>query len=256
MLVTMKTPRTPALLGNASPAESAFARGMEMRRVATRAEWGQARSLRYEALRHRGEIEVSDESAYGDKHDAALNSVTFLLSRNATPLGCTRSSVSSANRRWLLPASETFEREIQASIGLESTIVEASLMVIQPDATLDPKNALFHLFKAHMLHCAMENADWLVVAVRDSQIGFYRRMFNMEILSGAERVPGMASARVLMGFEYRQQAPVVFKRIPAMAVTEADERDFAASGVITFDARRGATAHRRTETPPYLVAGD
>ena len=48
----------------------------------------------------------------------------------------------------------------------------------------------------------------------------------------------------------------MFKRIPAMAVTEADERDFADSGVITFDARRAPAAHRRAETPPYLVAGD
>ena len=80
-------------------------------------------------------------------------------------------------------------------------------------------------------------------------------MFNMEILSGAEQYPGIASARVLMGFEYRQQAPVVFKRIPAMAVTEADERDFADSGVITFDVRRAPATHRRSEVLPYVIAG-
>jgi len=255
MLAPMKTSRNTAILGNAQPSDSALARNFEMRRVATRAEWSQARSIRYDALRHRGEIDACDEGAYGDKHDAALNSVTFLLSRNAAPLGSTRSSVSSANRRWLLPASEAFEHAIQSSIGLESTIVEASLMVVHPDSGLDPKGALFHLFKAHMLHCAMENADWLIVAVRDSQIGFYRRMFNMEILSGAEKYPGVASARVLMGFEYRQQAPIVFKRIPALAVTEADERDFAASGVITFDVRRAPATHRRSEALPYLIAG-
>jgi hypothetical protein len=252
----MKTSRSSAALGNSPSSDAALTRSFEMRRVATRAEWSQARSIRYDALRHRGEIDASGEGAYGDKHDAALNSVTFLLSRNAQPLGSTRSSVSSANRRWLLPASEAFEHEIQASIGLESTIVEASLMVLHPDSGLDPKGALFHLFKAHMLHCAMENADWLIVAVRDSQIGFYRRMFNMEILSGPEKYPGLASARVLMGFEYRQQAPLVFKRIPALAVSEADERDFAASGVITFDARRAPATHRRSEALPYLIAGD
>ena len=257
MLETMKTPRATALLGCPSPADNPLARGFEMRRVSTREEWSHARSLRYEALRPRGEIEASDEGAYGDTHDAALNSVTFLLSRNARTLGSTRSSVSSANRRWMLPATQAFEREIQASIGLDSTIVEASLTVVHPASPMDPKTALFHLYKAHMLHCAMENADWLIVAVRDSQIGFYRRMFNMEILSGAEKYPGLASARVLMGFEYREQAPLVFKRIPAMAVTEDDERDFAASGVITFpDLRRPTVSHRRSESPPHLVAGD
>jgi hypothetical protein len=247
----MKTLRTPALFD-----ASAYPGGFEMRRVSSRGEWGQARSLRYQALRHRNEIGASDEEAYGDRHDAALNSATFMLTRNARPLGCTRSSVSSANRRWLLPASEAFEREIQSSIGLDSTIVEASLMVVDPASPLEPKNALFHLFKAHMLHCSMENADWLIVAVPDSQIGFYRRMFNMEILSGAEQYAGMSTPRVLMGLEYREQAPLIFKRMPVLAVTEADERDFATAGVITFaETRRLPVAHKRGEAP-HLVAGD
>lgn len=246
----VKTLRTPALFD-----ACAYAGGFEMRRVSSRAEWSQVRALRYQALRHRGEIEASDDEGYGDRYDAALNSATFMLTRNARPLGCTRSSVSSANRRWLLPASESFEREIQASIGLDSTIVEASLMTVDPAPQLEPKTALFHLFKAHMLHCSMENADWLIAAVPDTRIGFYRRVFNMEILSGAETYGGMSTPRVLMGLEYRDQAPLLFKRIPVMAVTEDDERDFATAGVITFPEPRRAAAQKRGETP-HLVAGD
>jgi hypothetical protein len=104
-----------------------------------------------------------------------------------------------------------------------------------------------------MLRCACENADWLVTAVREPQIGFYRRMFNMEILSGAERWPGMAAPRVLMGLDYREQAPLLFKRIPVLAVTDDDERDFAESGVITFRDRRAVATAARDAA---LVAGD
>jgi hypothetical protein len=249
----MKTLRAPEMIH--SPIEAALPpRGFEMRRVATREDWSDVRTLRFDALRERSEIGENDEGGYGDDFDAALNTTTFLLMRNARPIASSRSSVSSARRRWPLPAGEVYAGEI-ATLGADATIVEASLMVVDPASQMDPKTVLFHLFKAHMLQCASENADWLVIAVRDSQIGFYRRMFNMEILSGAEEYAGLASPRVLMGLEYRAQASLLFKRMPMLAVTDADERDFAASGVITFpDGRRSSAAKR--DAPPHLVAGD
>ena len=239
-----------------SAAFSHTQRGFEMRRISEREDWSQVRKLRFDALRSREEIPVSPDAAYADAHDIALNAATFLLTRTGRAVGSTRSSVSSANRRWVLPAMDVFPQEIEAAIGLDSTIVEASLMSVDPATCVDPKTVLFHLFKAHMLHCAAENADWLIVAVRDSQIGFYRRMFNMEILSGAEKYPGIASPRVLMGLEYREQAPLLFMRIPVLAVTDADEREFAASGAITFpESRRGPGTPKR-DLPPRLAAGD
>ena len=248
----MKTQRAQEMLH--SPIEAAIhPRGFEMRRVATREDWSEVRSLRFDALRERAEIGDNDEGGYGDDHDSALNSTTFLLSRNARPIATTRSSVSSANRRWALPAGDAYATEV-AALGADATIVEASLMAVDPASQVEPKTVFFHLFKAHMLQCASENADWLVIAVRDSQIGFYRRMFNMEILSGAEKYAGLATPRVLMGLEYRAQAALLFKRMPMLAVTDADERDFAASGVITFpDGRRVSVAKRDTS---HLVAGD
>jgi hypothetical protein len=231
----MKTSTSSALLHTPGSGVSFTpARGFEMRRVATRDDWNEARALRYAALIARGEIAAAGDRSYGDPYDQALNTLTFVLTRNRRTLGSTRSAVSSANRRWALPAMEVFEREIHNAIGVDSTIVEASLTVVAPDSPMDPKTALFHLFKAHMVHCASENADWFLVAVRDTQIGFYRRMFNMEILSGAERYPGLGTPRVLMGMDYRAQARLLFKRIPVLAVSDDDERDFAASGVITF----------------------
>ncbi|MGZ5048757.1 MAG: N-acyl amino acid synthase FeeM domain-containing protein [Usitatibacter sp.] len=247
----IKTLRTPTFH---APAEGTLApRGFEMRRVATREDWADVKALRFEFLRERGDIPESPDGAYGDDHDAAFNTTTFLLSRNGRLVGSTRSSVSSAQRRWPLPAGGAYASEI-AALGADATLVEASLMVVDPASALDPKTALFHLFKAHMLQCAAENADWLIVAVRDSQIGFYRRMFNMEILSGAERYAGLSAPRVLMGLEYHAQAQLLFMRMPMLAVSDADERDFAASGVITFpDARRAAP--KRGDSP-YIAAGD
>ena len=63
------------------------------------------------------------------------------------------------------------------------------------------------------------------------------RSANMEILSGAESCPGMASPRVLMGLQYREHAALLFKRIPMLAVTLADEVEYAASGSVRFAQR-------------------
>jgi hypothetical protein len=211
--------------------------GFAMHRVASREDWTRVRSLRYEALRGRADITESAERAYGDEHDLALNASTFLLTRNGRAVGSIRASVSSPSRRWTLPATDVFARELQASVGLESTVVEASLMVAGEDGQSDRRTLLFHLLKAQMLLCSTENADWLLAAVRDTEIGFYRRMLNMEILSGAETCPGMATPRVLMGLQYREQAALLFKRIPVLAVTLADEAEYAATGQVRFPQR-------------------
>lgn len=228
-------------------------RGLEMRRASTSSDWHDVRSIRYHALAARDDIEAAEDPAFGDEHDGAFNAVTMLLLRNGKPVGSTRSSASSASRRWELPAADVFQEEIEASIGFDATIVEMSLTLVDPACGIDAKAALFHLLKAQMLRCVSENADWLITAVRPTQMGFYRRMFNMEILSGEERWPGFAIPRVLMGMDYREQAPLLFKRIPVLAVTRDDERDFLDSGVITFRERRGASLPREV---PALVAGD
>jgi hypothetical protein len=230
-------PRTSTLYG-ALPANARldFVPGSELRRAAGHDEWSRVRALRYDALRARGEIPENPQRAFGDGFDTSRNSVTFLLERNGRLVGSTRSSVSCALRREPLPSSAEFGGEIQAALGEDATVVEASLTLADPAAWVDPKVALFHLFKAHMLHCAAENADWLIVAVREAQMGFYRRMFNMEILTPARGATALAPPRVVMGLEYRVQAPLLFKRLPVLAVEPAEERQFAKSGVVIFRA--------------------
>ena len=208
-----------------------------MHRVASRDDWSLVRALRYEALASRGDVARGDERSYADPHDLALNTSTFLLTRNGRAIGSTRVSAISPNRRWTLPAMDSFAREVQASVGLECKVVEASLTVIDPATSADPRIVLFHLLKAHMLACATENADWLLAAVRDTEIGFHRRMLNMEILSGAESCPGMATPRVLMGLQYPEHAALLFKRIPLLEVTLADEAEYVTSGGVRFPQR-------------------
>lgn len=205
----------------------------EIRRAQGPDDWRRIGTLRYRALRAREDVEESAAETYGDWHDRAFNCQAYLLTRLGRPAGTTRSSLSSAARRWPLPSMEVFEREIGEALAAGRTVLEAGLTAVDA-AVAEPRLALFHLFKAHMLRCATEDVDWLLAPVAEAQIGFYRRMFNMRILSGPERCPGLAQPRVLMGLEFRAHAPLLRKRMPALAASTEEEAAFASSGAISF----------------------
>jgi hypothetical protein len=213
--------------------------GFAMRRAVSCEDWAAVRALRFAALASHGDVARSDGPVHGDRHDAEAATSTFLLTRNGRPVGSTRTTISRACRPARLPAMDAFERDLGFARGA-TNVVEASLTVVDPAAP-DPASAVFHMFKAHVLACAACDADWLVAAVRETQMGFYRRAFGMEILGGAESVPGLAVRRVLMGLRYREQAALLFRRIPLLALTAADERRFAARGHVVFSEGRAAT---------------
>jgi len=211
-----------------------------MHRVTGRDDWARVRALRYESLSSRGDIAPCAERTHSDSHDLTADSATFLLLKHGRAIGSTRASLSSSP--WgCLPAAATFGGELASAIGPDASVVEASLTVTDPREARDRRTVLLHLLKAHMVVCAVERAEWLVAAVRDDEIGFYRRMLNMEILSGVESSPGMATPQVLMGLQYREHAALLFGRIPVLAVTQSDERQYAATGCVQFAA--GARHH-------------
>jgi hypothetical protein len=224
------------MIGTASAMLATTPAGFAMQRVVSREDWARVRALRYEAMSSRGDIPPSDEHTHSDAHDLALNCATFLLLRNGQAIGSTRASVTSPLRRCSLPASEIFHREVEAATSHDAAVVEASLTVAAPQAG-ERRSIILHLLKAHMLVCAAERAEWLIAAVRDDEIGFYRRMLNMEILSGVERCPGMATPQVLMGLQYREHAALLSRRIPHLEVTTSDEAEYAATGRIAFPPR-------------------
>lgn len=164
----------------------------------------------------------------------AIGSASFVLTHGGRPVASTCSRYARAGAPLPLPALQAFARDLHGGFG-EAMVVEASDTLVDP-APVDPAIAMVHLFKAHMLTCAVQDAEWLVAAVPDTRIGFHRRVFHMQILSGAEDVPGLASPRVLMGLRYREQAPLLMGRLPLLAFDRAEERRFAATGEVRFNA--------------------
>ena len=216
-------------------------------RVASGADWDAVLALRYRAFLQRGDIPESPAERFGDEHDLALHATTFLLRRNGQAAATTRTMLSATNRRWPVPAAAVFQREIEKALGPDATFIEMGLTAVGPVPQDDPRTALFHLFKAAVVHGLLENADWVITAVRENQIGFYGRMFNMQILSGPEQLAGLAMPRVLMGLDFRDQMRILEKRIPTLVVTPSELDEFVASGQIETGPRLASSLEASPE---------
>jgi hypothetical protein len=197
-----------------------------IRRVRAPQDWRTVRALRFDALQANREIDPAGPRAYADPFDEAPNTSTYLLATGPQAVGTTRSSVRAPRMGVPLPSERVFASEMRAAFGAHAVMVEASLTFVDAGAQVDSQEALMRLFKMHVWRCAAENADALVVAVREPQMGFYRRRFNMEILSGAERFPGLATPRVLMGLAWREHSSELLRRIPTLAASAEDEAEF------------------------------
>jgi len=79
-------------------------------------------------------------------------------------------------------------------------------------------------------------------------MGFYRRVFDMEILTGAASVAGLAMPRVLMGLRYRERAPALLRRFPALAPRGDELERFAAGAGLRFGAEDAGTAEARARS--------
>ncbi len=204
-------------LAGGVPPTLAGASRFQLQRVESQSQWRHVHALRA-----------------GDAHDGALNATTFLLMNGERAIATTRTSVSAPERRRGIPCEDAYRASIETRCGSETTLVEASHTFVRPGSSTEPRNLLFLLCKAHILQCLLENADWLLCAVREPEIGFYRRIFNMEIVSGPEDYPGPRSRRVLMGLDYRRHSRLLSLRIPALAITRDDHEEYLETGRIGF----------------------
>ena len=202
---------------NATASLAASITNFQLGRVASAADWDDV--LRAFATARSCSAATSRKTrrnAYGDGHDLALHAMTFLLRRNGHPAGTTRTMLSASHRRWPVPATAVFQREIDAALGADATFIEMNLTAVGPAPQDDPRTALFHLFKAAVVHSMLENADWVITAVRDNRIGFHGRMFNMQILSGPETLAGARHRSACRWASTSARGPmrILEKRIP------------------------------------------
>ena len=220
-----------------------------LKRVAAREDWAAARALRFAAMVREGDVAPSALPTSADPLDGAAGSATFLLMEQGRVLGSTRCNHSGPASSAPLAAAQAFAAEI-GERAARAPVVEASFTVV--DRAADRASALMRLFKAHTTACAAVDAEWLVAAVAERQMGFYRRVFDMEILSGALPVRGFALPRVLMGLRFRERAALLYRRLPFLAPSGEDLRRYACGAELPLDRDEGGSIAARRRS----AAGD
>lgn len=211
-------------LSTQTPAQSAL-----LRPAASREDWAAVRAMRFAALSRSGDIPARALPVYGDAYDAAPGAVTYLLEAAGRVVGSTRCMHSRAGGGIALPAVEAFGSELDPGIAAAS-VVEASLTLVE--GPVDRARVLLSLFKVHMTACAAFEAEWLLAAVRETEMGFHRRVFGMDILTGSARWPGLALPRVLMGLPFRERAAALYRRLPMLAPSGEDVQRFHAGAAL------------------------
>lgn len=213
-----------------------------LKRAVAGEDWAAARALRFATMVREGDVAPSESPASADPLDGAAGSATFLLVEHGRVLGSTRCSHSASGSHAPLPAAQSFAAEIRER-SARAPVVEASFTVV--DRAADRARSLMRLFKAHTTACAAVDAEWLVAAVTERHMGFYRRVFDMEILAGAMPVRGHALPRVLMGLRFRERAGVLYRRLPFLAPSGEDLRRYASGAELPLDNDEGGSIAAR-----------
>ena len=144
-----------------------------------------AYELRYNAYTHYQDIHNNDEGFLTDKYDLQKNSRTFLLWFDNSPIATVRSSVWSAQYNWnKTEGINTFQQDIQRTIGLQNTIIESGRFAILPNLgrSLSTKAQLI-LFRIQDLNSKYENSNHIITIVRNKHIPFYERMLGFKKIS-------------------------------------------------------------------------
>lgn len=220
-----------------------------LKRAAAGEDWAAARALRFAAMVREGDVAPSASPVPADPLDGAVGSATFLLVEHGRVVGSTRCSHSGPESNCALPAAQSFGAEIRERAA-RAPVVEASFTVV--DRAADRARSILRLFKAHTTACAAVDAEWLVAAVPERQMGFCRRVFDMEILTGAMPVRGFALPRVLMGLRFRERAALLYRRLPFLAPSGDDLRRYACGAELLLDDLEGGSIAARGRS----AAGD
>lgn len=191
-------------------------------------------SLRYKAYRKVEGIPENREQLFYDEYDSSFRSTIFIVRVNDTPIASIRSVISDTSAGEETTAQSTFS-DAFVKLGISGRLIEANRFVVDPTLR-NEANSLVHklAFKATVLSALIANVDWYVAAVRNSHAPFYRRQFDMHVVSEEKVYPGTNIRMVLTVADFRSAYKKFKARYPDMAVSDADVKMWHADGVVNL----------------------
>lgn len=146
-----------------------------------------AYGLRYRAYTDAKVIEENDAQLFSDDFDLLPNSRTHLIWYEGQPIASVRSCIWSEKYDWSAVESvHYFAKDIDQRIGLDKNILESSRYVVAPE--IKGRASLYAqllLFRAQDLSSQVDDCSYILTAVRERHVPFYKRMLAFEQISPA-----------------------------------------------------------------------
>ena len=155
-------------------------------------------SMRYKSYSAEGYIEKNSSLKFIDEYDGKPNSTCFLLYHQNRAIGSMRTCVFDARARIAVPVMEVFDKEIQNTIGYDSTFVEVNKFVIDPSfQRKGGVEARMLLVGTVVEEAIRRGSSSIVLAVRPAHVRFYK-MLGCNPISEAKSYPHLSFKTVLM----------------------------------------------------------
>jgi hypothetical protein len=179
--------------------------------------------LRYIAYRSVNAVPFSDAEAFCDRFDETANSRLHTVKLGGRLIGSIRASIAHGRAEYeALPSFATYPEAVTAACGSNAVIVESNRFVIHPDHERHGLAAQMLLFRAIALNGIVEKADFILTAVAERHMPFYRRIMKFKPISAARPFFGIATPMVLMQASFAQDYAEVSRKTPLLAIPQSE----------------------------------
>ena len=182
--------------------------------------------IRHDAYHSVGALQDATPLLFSDKFDVGRPRI-HLVRWHTMPVGSIRACVSrDTSDRRELTAWDAFSDEISTFCG-QFPVVESNRFVISPK--IDVPSAVLHalLFRMIAINAVIENAAFIITAVRESHVPFYERAMKLQSISSAKKYPGLSIDMVLMGGNFHAHKQAVESRMPQFFPSSEEIAEYA-----------------------------
>lgn len=169
--------------------------------------------MRYRAYRSVHAVRETADARFTDVFDGQPEARTFLAWWGQTPLASTR-TLCARGDLGALTSALAFQDVLKRWIPDDAVVVEANRFVVDPHHAELSNGVVWPLFRAHLLRCAVEGADFFVAGVRPEHVPVYRRLMHLEIVGDARVFPGLRTPMYLMMGDCRRDLERIFRKRP------------------------------------------
>lgn len=193
-------------------------------------------ALRYRAYRAVEAILPNQQESFSDEYDLLPNISSYLLRKNGgIAVGSIRACMYSPQLQNRIPAFDVYYDEIKTNMGLDKVIVESTRYVVDPDFQTNTMHHSIYLFKAIFLHVALTNADYLIAAVRNKHVYFYKKLLKMVPISDSKLYPNFNfTSAVLLVANAKEAVANAIKNIPVVYPTLEEIREYKQCSILRF----------------------